>query len=806
MQIEGDSTHPLHEVNGDNIQNDDTIVNNRLDIHENESLSTRMAMNHILHHPPPRQNLRRSHMYFLFSLFVAALAIFTPSGRIHHHHKVIKESKKSAHHSPGSNLNEFQTVGIQLDGKTFKTELESYSKYTTSGVLSDAIRRQPLLQFKEHDKVDNISLPDDGMSIIKSLGVLFGKKGEGRNDANLKQNDETQHWLRLIFNNPGKGKKITQEPIQYTQIQSWSHYVLEKVIDPAILNWIRIKKSGKGTVLKEQHAIADKILTSTPRLVSIINLLLAFTYLMHSLVADFFLGDTGLNNSFIDTHFANDGDIAGPMMTSIGPSSSNRMHRLSRERLGGYLLFKLLLITAVVEPDTLDLLILLNWFTLLAFMRSLSFQAGTTIAHTSASGLPPHKGVLSLLSVLLICNCSAAAICITLFHQAGWGMVLLLTCDCGLLLLDIITHLTRFVHQVLEVNYQSALERIEETHSQQEQVPTRNYRNFSSSIPILSEIEDLEVLYKKRTDALTNTAFFLDILSLLITISHFVHVWVLHGVTFNLVDGVLALHLHSSISTLARKISEVRSRNRISRDLDKCFPTLSDIDLQKALSAGDVCSICLGTMTVGNIKKVACGHLFHIHCLREVAERARSIEAARCPLCRACLLSGTREESNHGRSTQNDNLNNTPNDQLNRQIDNTVPGQNERSVFRLSTEGLLPSWIPLPAFSFEVVHRTDPDNQMGPNNHITNRNVLAQGPQQESIWRRLLTLTGVMPMSPEEELQVLNLLVEMFPQLDRNELLTELRERGSAEAVAESILGGNFNRNIDGNNGIINPT
>jgi hypothetical protein len=95
---------------------------------------------------------------------------------------------------------------------------------------------------------------------------------------------------------------------------------------------------------------------------------------------------------------------------------------------------------------------------------------------------------------------------------------------------------------------------------------------------------------------------------------------------------------------------------------------------------------------------------------------------------------------------------------------------------------------------------------MGPNNHITNRNVLAQGPQQESIWRRLLTLTGVMPMSPEEESQVLNLLVEMFPQLDRNELLTELRERGSAEAVAESILGGNFNRNIDGNNGIINPT
>jgi hypothetical protein len=36
------------------------------------------------------------------------------------------------------------------------------------------------------------------------------------------------------------------------------------------------------------------------------------------------------------------------------------------------LVFKLLLISAVVEPDTLDLLILLSWYTLLSFLRSLA--------------------------------------------------------------------------------------------------------------------------------------------------------------------------------------------------------------------------------------------------------------------------------------------------------------------------------------------------------------------------------------------------------------------------------------------------
>ena len=37
------------------------------------------------------------------------------------------------------------------------------------------------------------------------------------------------------------------------------------------------------------------------------------------------------------------------------------------EKMGGFLVFKLLLISAVVAPDTLDLLILLSWYTLLNF-------------------------------------------------------------------------------------------------------------------------------------------------------------------------------------------------------------------------------------------------------------------------------------------------------------------------------------------------------------------------------------------------------------------------------------------------------
>ena len=47
-------------------------------------------------------------------------------------------------------------------------------------------------------------------------------------------------------------------------------------------------------------------------------------------------------------------------------------------------------------------------------------------------------------------------------------------------------------------------------------------------------------------------------------------------------------------------------------------------------------------------------------------------------------------------------------------------------------------------------------------------------------------------MSAEEEASVLEQLVDMFPQFDRADLLRELRNRGSAEGVVETVLMGAF--------------
>ena len=58
-------------------------------------------------------------------------------------------------------------------------------------------------------------------------------------------------------------------------------------------------------------------------------------------------------------------------------------------------------------------------------------------------------------------------------------------------------------------------------------------------------------------------------------------------------------------------------------------------------------------------------------------------------------------------------------------------------------------------------------------------------------------------MSPEEEAAALESLTDMFPQYERNDLLRELRLRGSAEGVVEAVLAGTFSGVARGNDGAV---
>jgi hypothetical protein len=635
--------------------------------------------------------------------------------------------------------------------------------------------------------------------------------------------------------------------------------------------------------------IIDKILTSTPRLLAIANFLLAMTYLLHSAVAAWFLGPEQQQQESVQVPLLVDwangtarippnvgGGIrqqhphtAATTAAALNAAAASSTGGGARERMGGFLIFKLLLISAVVAPDTLDLLILLTWYTTLSCLRSLDHLAHATTTHLAALGQPPRPGAVQLLFLVLICDIVAASSCVALFHAAGWGMVILLTCDCALLAADVMRHILKHFQCTLEDAHTTTIQDLErqqlnlhnhhtthaggflptttivhqnsgnrtsnsgEVHGGQQQTRTNSStmhgwqarnsnvgtdrqqqqppspegidvppNNNMTPIEIQQEsrrldreMEVIELGHARRLSILDSVMFTLELLCHCFTVAHFCHIWTLHGVQFTLIDGVLALHLHSAISTVCKKIAQRRNVHSIARDLQGHFPNASDEELRKASAAGDVCCICLGTMsTGGHVKKLRCGHLYHTHCLREVVERAHSIHAAKCPLCRASLIHGPNHHPEESRGLDQQRRNNvvaapTPApvaQQQQEQVgaaaeavgDGRPVGAGERALFRFSTEGILPTWLPIPAFSFEVVRRSPLGGAGG---------ILDGGAQQQ-----IQFITQQQPPLPQENgLMIAPLPQNDIPQMDgggQQDALFGVNGNGDSSTVQDNPI------------------
>ena len=394
--------------------------------------------------------------------------------------------------------------------------------------------------------------------------------GDGGDTCQTKQQDTKRNARRR--------EKLTPRRIFHTFLRT-----LGAMIDPSIRS---LPAEPAGSFTK----VVDKVLTSTPRLLAIANLLLAATYLLHGAVAEFFLGQGGGGRtrggagqgqgtaiSTADAQDRQQGQVppavgtapapTAPTAADVPPMPPTRLNRSNRERLGGYLLFKLLLVSAVVEPDTLDLLILLSWYTLLSFLRSLAHLAGTATSHAAQSGSPPMPGVLRLLVVVLLSDFCAAALCAGLFSGAGWGTVLLLSCDCALLAVDTLAHIARHVGQMFEEKHSAEVGALEEEQLRlgdearnssstasdgqddlddnvtSTETNTGDDTHVVGSTLIVDEpthprdrahqqsrlidrrIELLESLHCRRLSILDSVVFSLELAAYLLTICHFLHNW-----------------------------------------------------------------------------------------------------------------------------------------------------------------------------------------------------------------------------------------------------------------------------------------
>ncbi|KAK4489431.1 hypothetical protein RD792_005240 [Penstemon davidsonii] len=134
-----------------------------------------------------------------------------------------------------------------------------------------------------------------------------------------------------------------------------------------------------------------------------------------------------------------------------------------------------------------------------------------------------------------------------------------------------------------------------------------------------------------------NLGFFLDVMTLLMALAHYLHIWWLHGMAFHLVDAVLFMNIRALLSAIVKR---VKSFIKLRMALATLHGALPDATSEELRAYDDECAICREPMA--RAKKLSCNHLFHLACLRSWLDQGLS-EGYSCPNCRKPLFTGRPE-------------------------------------------------------------------------------------------------------------------------------------------------------------------
>ncbi|CAG8557134.1 18317_t:CDS:2 [Acaulospora morrowiae] len=232
------------------------------------------------------------------------------------------------------------------------------------------------------------------------------------------------------------------------------------------------------------------------------------------------------------------------------------------DRLLNFLLFKVVFVGAILEPKWEELLIWTTWFTILGFLRIFSMLCRDRFEYLTFSPNTPvqaHLRILSLLILILISDIFWFIMCISIFRS----MLLLLTFECFTLFLDTVQTLVKYVIHLRDLSRQG--------------------------------------VWESRRLLLYYTEFVTDTLILIATLGHYLHIMLLHGISFTLIDAVLFLNMRSVFNNLRKKIAAYCNYRQAISHMQNQYPDATDKELTEY---NDDCAICRDSMT--SAKRLPC--------------------------------------------------------------------------------------------------------------------------------------------------------------------------------------------------------
>eukprot|EP00808_Paulinella_micropora_P004039 g40749.t1 len=282
----------------------------------------------------------------------------------------------------------------------------------------------------------------------------------------------------------------------------------------------------------------------------------------------------------------------------FGPLSFHEAKSL-RESMSNFLLFRVVLVGALIEYEARELSIWFLWFALTGFLRF--FLVLCRERYHSVEPVAATTRMLVRFSVMLVavftCNALLAFSCFALFAQrAGVSRMLLLLFENAATCIGCLK---------VGCKYLGALRRMtaaETTH------------NMGGE----GDPHEMPISFRAQ--------FLLDVLKHSLTLLHLLHIWWLAGLSLSLLDLFLFMNVKAVHTQLVRIITGFRNREMVMRVLQR-YPSVGREELEQRM---DACAICREHMTAA--KRLPCSHVFHESCLLQWVQY-RTI----CPVCRATL-------------------------------------------------------------------------------------------------------------------------------------------------------------------------
>ncbi|KAH9602354.1 hypothetical protein KSS87_020019 [Heliosperma pusillum] len=471
--------------------------------------------------------------------------------------------------------------------------------------------------------------------------------------------------------------------LSYIGLQCWTEISVEKFKSDGLI--------GRDTLHSEDASLIFELLLRSPATftllaICVINALLLFSLCLKVMVEE----KVGERGWLVGLVAEENGKPLGTIF--FGELYVSETRKLM-ERLVNYVIYKGVFLPLIVMPTIFQAGVWFTWLTVLCFLKMFQALARDRLErlNTSPSATPwkyfrVYSALLLVLAVDFIWVWVCATVAGPLVPSTYWLLFF----------------------EPLSIAFETLQAMI--LHGYQLMDMWLNHSALESSDCQRSKLLDFTAgsLLEWKSNIVLNVGFLLDVMTLVMALGHYVLIWWLHGMTFQLVDAILFLNIRALLSAVVKRI---KGFIKLKIALGALHVALPDATSEEIQAYDDECAICRASdllllcacllllpqlslhlslffsfEPMARAKRLPCKHLFHLDCLRSWLDQSL-MEMYTCPTCRKPLFVGRpeREANSNTRAISTD-------EQLAHQlsagldlpnagrIDGSFPNQNQNSI------------------------------------------------------------------------------------------------------------------------------